>query len=98
LCNAKGKPGQAGPLLLNHMETFTHTQVDNTKLSPWYFAVQWAAMALQTKIVQAEQAGYSSVYDQHQLEQLQDLEQFLKMSWDRWLDNIQARNAALEVK
>jgi hypothetical protein len=33
-----------------------------------------------------------------QLQQLQDLEQFLKMSWDAWMDGIEARQTAREVK
>lgn len=66
----------------------THTQVDNFKLSPWYFAVSWARRILQDKIVQHEKNGFNPVYDIHQLEQLDDLEQFLKMSWDEWMQSI----------
>jgi hypothetical protein len=66
----------------------THTPVDNFKLSPWYFAVSWARRILQDKIVQHEKNGFNPVYDIHQLEQLDDLEQFLKMSWDEWMQSI----------
>ena len=38
------------------------------------------------------------IYDINQLEQLQDLEQFLKMSWDHWLDRMENRETAQEVK
>jgi len=65
-----------------------HTPVDNFKLSPWYFAVSWARRILQDKIVQHEKNGFNPVYDIHQLEQLDDLEQFLKMSWDEWMQSI----------
>ena len=66
----------------------THTPVDNFKLSPWYFAVSWARRILQDKIVQHEKNGFNPVYDIQQLEQLDDLEQFLKMSWDEWMQSI----------
>lgn len=80
------------------MEFFTHTEIENTKLSPWYFAVHWAGMVLQQKIADMEAAGGNPIYDIRQLENLQELEMFLKMSWDQWLDNLQARQTAQETK
>jgi hypothetical protein len=80
------------------MEFFTHTQLENTKLSPWYFAVHWSAIQLQEKIVDSERLGVDPTYDMLQLRQLQDLEQFLKMSWDQWMDGIEARQTATEAK
>ena len=80
------------------MEFFTHTQLENTKLSPWYFAVHWAGIHLQERIVDSERLGVDPTYDMLQLQQLQDLEQFLKMSWDQWMDAIEASQTALEVK
>jgi len=80
------------------MDDFTCTKVDNTKLSPWYFAVHWSAIQLQEKIVDSERLGVDPTYDMLQLQQLQDLEQFLKMSWDQWMDGIEARQTAREVK
>jgi hypothetical protein len=38
------------------------------------------------------------IYDINQLEKLQDLEQFLKMSWDQWLDRMETGKTAQEVK
>ena len=75
-----------------------HTQVKNTKLSPWFFAVNWGILTLQQKIADMEALGMNPVYDINQLEQLQDLEQFLKMSWDHWLDRMENRETAQEVK
>ena len=80
------------------MEFFTHTQIENTKLSPWYFAVHWAGMVLQQKIADMEAAGFDPTYDMRQLEQLQDLEMFLKMSWDQWMEGIETRLTAQETK
>jgi hypothetical protein len=80
------------------MEFFTHTEIENTKLSPWYFAVHWAGIYLQEQIVDSERLGVDPTYDILQLQQLQDLEQFLKMSWDQWMDGIEARQTATEVK
>ena len=75
-----------------------HTQVKNTKLSPWFLAVNWGILTLQQKIADMEAMGMNPVYDINQLEQLQDLEQFLKMSWDHWLDRMENRETAQEVK
>jgi hypothetical protein len=75
-----------------------HTPVENTKLSPWYFAVSWGVAVLQQKIVDMEAAGFNPTYDIYQLEKLQDLEQFLKMSWDQWLDRLDSSKTAQEVK
>ena len=81
------------------MDDFTCTKVDNTKLIPWYFAVHWAGIYLQEKIVESERLGLvEPTYDVLQLKQLQDLEQFLKMSWDQWMDGIEARQTATEAK
>ena len=75
-----------------------HTQVKNTKLSPWFFAVNWGILTLQQKIADMEAMGMNPIYDINQLELLQDLEQFLKMSWDHWLDRMENRETAQEVK
>ena len=80
------------------MDDFLHTKFENTKLSPWYFAVHWSTLILQQKIANIEAAGGDPIYDLRQLQQLQDLEQFLKMSWDVWMDGIEARQTAREVK
>ena len=45
-----------------------------------------------------EQLGVDPTYDIRQLQQLQDLEQFLKMTWDQWMDGIEARQTAREVQ
>ena len=76
----------------------TYTKVENIKLSPWCFAVNWSIITLQQKIAEMEKLGYNPVYDIHQLEQLQDLEQFLKMSWDHWMDRFEAEHTTQEVK
>lgn len=86
------------PIFVLQVEFFTHTEIENTKLSPWYFAVHWAGMVLQQKIADMEAAGGDPIYDIRQLENLQELEMFLKMSWDQWLDNLQARQTAQETK
>lgn len=66
------------------------TEVPNEKLSPWYFTVRYAGMVLQQRIRDNRALGLTSEYDQHQLAQLQDMEQFFKMSWDVWMDSMQA--------
>ena len=75
-----------------------YTKVENTKLSPWFFAVNWGILTLQRKIVDMEELGLNPIYDIRQLENLQDLEQFLKMSWDEWMDRVSANRTAMETK
>ena len=67
----------------------TTTPVDNSKLSPWYFGVNWATMIMKERIKKFEKKGWDATYDRKQLAYLEDLEQFLKMSWDTWLNDME---------
>lgn len=42
-------------------------------------------------IVDAEVVGRDPAYHVAQLAHLEDLSQFLKMSWDQWLDQLECR-------
>ena len=86
------------PVSVLQMEDLTYTRLDNHKLSPWYFAVHWTVIGLQQKIADAEAAGVDPTYDMLQLAQLQELEMFLKMSWDQWMDRIGNRLTAQEAQ
>lgn len=66
----------------------THTSLPNDKLSAWYFSVRWAIGALQDRIQKHRDYGWSTTYDEHQLDRLEDLEQYLKMSWDTWMEEL----------
>ena len=68
----------------------TQTSVPNEKLSVWYFAVRYSILRTEQAIKYTQELGLSSAYDELQLEQLRDLEQFLKMSWDVWMDDMGA--------
>ena len=68
----------------------TQTSVPNEKLSVWYFAVRYSILRTEQAIKDREALGLSSSYDELQLEQLRDLEQFLQMSWDVWMDDMGA--------
>jgi len=73
------------------------TQIDNLKLSPWYYAVLAAKAVLQQKITEIEEAGIvSPSFYIARLEELEDLEQFLKMSWDQWMESLASRQTAVE--
>ena len=73
------------------------TQIDNLKLSPWYYAVLAAKAVLQQKITEIEEAGIvSPCFYIARLEELEDLEQFLKMSWDHWMDSLSTRQTVVE--
>ena len=67
----------------------TTTPVDNSKLNPWRFGVNWATMVMKDRIRKLEKEGLDATYDKKQLEYLEDLEQFLKMSWDTWLNDME---------
>ena len=73
-------------------------KVDNNDLSPWYYAVSWARHSLQSQINRYHEIGLNTAYDEKQLERLVELEQFLKMSWDQWMDSLLPRETEQEVK
>ena len=73
------------------------TSIDNLKLSPWYYAVLAAKAVMQQKITEMEQADIvSPAFYIARLEELEDLEQFLKMSWDQWMESLATRQTAVE--
>ena len=73
------------------------TLIDNLKLSRWYYAVRWSKEVLQQKIARLETEGYlDPSFDIARLEELEDLEQFLKMSWDQWMDSFATEQTAVE--
>lgn len=78
------------------MHNTTTTLVPNNKLSPWLFAVQHCQHILRQRIVASEQQGFLSDYDQSQLETMNDLQQFLAMSWSAYMDKIEENIKELE--
>ena len=56
----------------------------------------WARTALQARIVDYEARGWNASYDMRQLEQLDDMEMFLKMSWDQWMDDLGSSQTVME--
>ena len=75
----------------------THTSVPNEKLSVWYYAVRYSILRTEQTIEYTQELGLSSAYDELQLEQLRDLEQFLQMSWDVWMGGMGAILLPAEV-
>ena len=76
---------------------YSTTSIPNLKLSPWYYAVLAAKGVMQQKITEMEQAGIvSPTYYIARLQELEDLEQFLKMSWDQWMDSFAVDQTAVE--
>ena len=72
------------------------TPVDNFRLSTWYNAVTWAKRTLQQKVAHAEVDGFDTAFDIQKIEELEELEQFLKMSWDQWLHGLDTAQTAVE--
>ena len=97
MCNTMGVEARAPRLFSFYTTMATHTSVPNEKLSPWYFAVHYSILRMEQAIKYTEELGLSAKYDKHQLEQLRDLEQFLKMSWDVWMDDMAAILLPAEV-
>ena len=73
-------------------------KVNNSDLSPWYYAVGWAKHTLQLQITRYQGLGLNTSYEEKQLERLVELEQFLKMSWDQWMESLLPSETAKEVK
>lgn len=97
MCNTIGVEATAPTPFSFYTTMATQTSVPNEKLSVWYFAVRYSILRTEQAIKDREALGLSSSYDELQLEQLRDLEQFLKMSWDVWMDDMGAILLPAEV-
>ena len=97
MCNTMGVEATAPRLFSFYTTMATQTSVPNEKLSVWYFAVRYSILRTEQAIKYTQELGLSSAYDELQLEQLRDLEQFLKMSWDVWMDDMGAVLLPAEV-
>ena len=97
MCNTIGVEATAPTPFSFYTTMATHTSVPNEKLSVWYFAVRYSILRTEQAIKDREALGLSSSYDELQLEQLRDLEQFLQMSWDVWMDDMGAILLPAEV-
>ena len=85
----------ACPFLLNYMEYTIKT--DSLKLSSWYYAVLASKAVLQQKITELEGNDFiNPAFYIDKLEDLEDLEMFLKMSWDEWLASLATDQTAVE--
>ena len=90
LCNTivqEAKASCLNPLL--HKMT-THTPVANENLSSWYFTARYAALVFEQRISKLEELNIDAAYDRYNLEKLREMEQFFKMSWDTWMDDLES--------
>jgi hypothetical protein len=72
-------------------------KTDSLKLSSWYYAVLASKAVLQQKITELEGNGFvDPAFYIDKLEDLEDLEMFLKMSWDEWLASLAVDQTAVE--
>ena len=97
MCNTMGVEATAPRLFYFYTTMATQTSVPNEKLSVWYFAVRYSILRTEQAIKYSRELDLSTSYDELQLEQLRDLEQFLKMSWDVWMDDMGAILLSPEV-
>lgn len=97
MCNTTGVEARAPRLFSFYTTMATQTSVPNEKLSVWYYAVRYSILRTEQAIKYTQELGLSTSYDELQLEQLRDLEQFLKMSWDVWMDDMSAILLPTEV-
>jgi len=75
----------------------TNTTLPTDRLSTWYFAVRWGRYHIEQSIERARANGFEPTYDEYQLQQLDELEQFLKMTWDEWMEDLMGYQTAQEV-
>jgi hypothetical protein len=75
-----------------------HVALPYEKLSRWMFAASHAAWALECRIEDSKARGFDTSYDQLHLEAMQDLHMFLKMSWDGWMDSLDAALNDMEIR
>jgi hypothetical protein len=54
-------------------------------------------MVFQQRIDELERMGLNCSYDRHSLQNLQKLEQFLKMSWDVYMDSMESATIDTEL-
>jgi len=73
------------------------TPLPNYKLTSWWLAIGWARTVLQQRIADYEAKGWNAAYDMYQLKQLDDMEMFLKMSWDQWMNDLDPKQTVQEV-
>ncbi len=97
MCNTMGVEATAPRLFSFYTTMATQTSVPNEKLSVWYFAVRYSILRTEQAIKYSQELNLSTSYDELQLEQLRDLEQFLKMSWDVWMEDMGAILLPAEV-
>ena len=72
-------------------------EVEGLKLSRWYFAVRVSKAVLQQKVAELETNGYVNPdYYMDKVEDLEDLEMFLNMSWDQWHESFAVDQTAVE--
>lgn len=97
MCNTIGVEATAPRLFSFYTTMATQTSVPNEKLSVWYFAVRYSILRTEQAIKYSQELGLSTSYDELQLERMRDLEQFLQMSWDVWMDDMGAILLPAEV-
>lgn len=88
VCKSMGvqPPGEA-PVSLLHMTDKAVVPTEN--LSSWYFAVRWARFTLEQQAQSRRDNGLYADYLDHTIEQLLNMEVFLQVSWDAWMDSLQ---------
>jgi hypothetical protein len=74
----------------------TTIDLPTDKLTPWHYAVSWAKIVLQQKIDRMQEHNIPCTYDQEKLAELEDLDMFLQMSWNEFMDGL--CQTAQEVK
>jgi hypothetical protein len=60
-------------------------EIDPAKLMPWYYAANWAGMLLEQHLNQCKALEMDCSMHEERLAQLEDLKQFLSMTFDEWI-------------
>ena len=57
-------------------------------LSSWYFSVRWSRTMLEAENNRFKERGWDTTYNDRVLGDLLDIENFLQVSWDSYMESI----------
>ena len=70
------------------MTNFTHTEVANIKLMAWRPALETAIALTKAQILFCEELDMRPDFYESALAELEDMHQWVSMSWETWMDSI----------
>jgi hypothetical protein len=88
MCKSKKvQPQREAPVSLLQMQPKAILPSEN--LSSWYFAVRWARMTMEHESAKQKELGWDTSYTDDNVGKLLQLETFLNVSWDAYMEWLQ---------